>query len=68
MGIEKRLDFTVTKRIKAFLTQQSQVTSSMVTVTHKIDKLMGILTAWVITHLNHGVLVHYTVWNNSKED
>lgn len=49
MGIEKRMDFTVTKRIKTFLTHKSNVASSMVPVTHKTDKLMGILTEWVIT-------------------
>jgi hypothetical protein len=62
------IDFKATKRIQAFSTHKSKVTSSMVPVTHKTDKLMGILTAWVITHLNYGILVHYTVWNNSTED
>jgi len=58
MGIEKKMDFTVTKRIKAFSTHKSKVTSSMVPVTHKTDKHMGIQTAWVFTHLNYGILVH----------
>jgi len=68
MGIERRMDFTVIKRIKSFSTHKSKVTSSMLPVTHKTDKLMGILTAWVITNLNYGTLIHYTVWNNSTED
>jgi len=45
MGIEKRMDFTVTKRINAFSTHKSKVTSSMVPVTHKTEKFMAILTA-----------------------
>ena len=68
MGIEKRMDFTVTRRSKDFSTHKSRVAFSMVPATHKTDKLMGILTAWVITHLNYGILVHYTVWNNITED
>jgi len=58
MGIEKKMDFTVTKTIKDFSTHKSKVTSSLVPVTHKTDKLMGILTSWVFTHLNYGILVH----------
>jgi hypothetical protein len=37
MGIEKKMDFTVTKRIKAFSTHKSKVTSSVMPVTHKTD-------------------------------